>query len=244
MVTPITFRSPVTAALAAVVLLLHPGCNWNDCLQGEGEVTTTPLSVPPFERIVVQGPIDVRVRTGEPQRVELEGQANLVNTVATMVSNGTWTITTERCIRSRKPLVVHITAPELTGIRVQGSGHVQSDGTIETEGIELRVQGSGDMQLDLRADRVQAVVQGSGDMLLTGSTTALEATVQGSGDLRAAAMQAREAQATIAGSGDIQVFSTGFLRASITGSGDIRHVGQPDQLEKHITGSGTIAQIP
>lgn len=215
-----------------------------NCEPGRGEVVRTPLSVSPFERIVVQGSLDVRIHGGEAQSVEVEGQKNLADLVNTEVINGTWTIRTEPCIRSSKPFVVHLTTPTLDAIHLQGSGRVEGVAPLRAVDLDLRVQGSGDLQLEVFSERTEASVQGSGDILLTGTTEEFDGQVQGSGDLRAAALETQNATASVTGSGDLQVQCTGTLRATVTGSGSVRYLGPPAQLERHVTGSGTIEEIP
>jgi hypothetical protein len=51
---------------------------------------------------------------------------------------------------------------------------------------------------------------------------------------------ARDATASIDGSGSIVLTATHSLNASISGSGTILYTGNPAQVTKSVTGSGTI----
>lgn len=226
------------------LLFAASGCNLMNCESGHGEVVRTPLSVSPFDRIVVQGSLDVVIHKGATHSAEVEGQKNLADLVSTEVINGTWTIRTEPCVRSSKPFVVHLTTPTLDAIHLQGSGRVEGVAPLAASDLDLRVQGSGDLQLEILSERTTAFVDGSGDILLTGSSEEFNGQVQGSGDLRAAALETRNATASVTGSGDLQVQCRDKLRATVTGSGSVRYLGPPAQLERHVTGSGTIEEIP
>jgi hypothetical protein len=218
-------------------------CEMGSCVRGEGKTTRTVLAVGPFEKLVLKSSIDVRLIPGEVQHVEIEGQANLAELVTTQVEDGIWTIAIDECYRSKGPFVVHLTTPTLDAITIQGSGDVQSTGPLRAETLELRIQGSGDMRVEVAAEHVKATVQGSGDVFLSGSTTTFETRVQGSGDVRAGELAAQDVKASVMGSGDIALQCNGVLDASIMGSGDIAYRGAPTGVFQNIKGSGSIRAV-
>lgn len=213
------------------------------CVRGEGKPTRTVLSVDPFRQIVLKSSIDVHLIPGTVQHIEIEGHSNLAELLTTEVQDGVWTIAMEDCFRSKGPFVVHLTTPTLDAITIQGSGDVQSMGPLQAETLELRIQGSGDMRLEVAAERVKATVQGSGDVFLSGSTTSFETRVQGSGDVRAGEFAAQDVKASVMGSGDIALQCGGILDASIMGSGDITYRGTPTGVLQNIKGSGSIRAV-
>lgn len=222
---------------------LLTSCQMGNCARGEGKTTRTMLAVEPFRQIIVKNSIDVRVIPGEVQQIEVEGQANLAALMTTEVKDGVWAIEIDECFRSKGPFVVHLTTPSLDAITIQGSGDVQSTGPLRAEALELRIQGSGDMRLEVAAERVKATVQGSGDVFLSGSAVAFETRVQGSGDVRAGELAAQDVKASVMGSGDIALQCNGVLDASIMGSGDISYRGTPTGVLRNIKGSGSIRAV-
>ena len=219
---------------------LFASCSIGACVSGKGSVVKRGLNVEPFHGIIVQGSVDVRVSTATVQRVEVEGQENLVGLVEAVVKDGIWTIRTSDCYRTEKPYIVHIQVPTLDKVSVQGSGDVLGIGTLETGFMDLSVQGSGDVELMLKATTVQTSIQGSGTIKLSGTCGVLRAEVQGSGDVKSGNMTTANAFANVIGSGDITVRVTGTLDAQISGSGDIRYKGTPAEIKKSIAGSGDV----
>ena len=63
----------------------------------------------------------------------------------------------------------------------------------------------------------------------------------GSGNVHCDSLKAKSAKVTLMGSGTVAVYASQSLDASILGSGTIRYSGNPAQVTKHISGSGTIA---
>jgi len=212
-------------------------------MRGEGGITKTTLEVAPFQMLVLQGSIDLRIVPGTEQHIEVEAQSNLAALLSTSVENGVWTITTEECFRAKGPFVVHLTTPGLEAITVQGSGDITSLEALYGEELELRVQGSGDMRLELQVERLRTIVQGSGDVALSGSAENVDVRVQGSGDVRATELAATDVKVSVMGSGDVAVQCNGLLDASIMGSGDIAYRGTPTGVLQNIKGSGSIRAL-
>lgn len=216
------------------------GCEMGKCTTGKGPSTTTELAVAPFQRLVLKSSLDVRLVQGAEQKVEVQGPSNLAELVNTQVVDGTWTVEVKECFRTRPAMFVLITIQDLQAITIQGSGNIQSKGAFIADALDLTIQGSGDMDLDLSATRIKATVQGSGDVLLRGSTSYFETRIQGSGDVNTLELAATDVKASIMGSGDVAVQCNGVLDASIMGSGNISYRGIPTEVLQSIKGSGSI----
>jgi Putative auto-transporter adhesin, head GIN domain len=65
--------------------------------------------------------------------------------------------------------------------------------------------------------------------------------IGGSGTALLSRLIARDATASIDGSGSIVLTATHSLDAGISGSGAILYTGNPTQITKSVTGSGTIS---
>lgn len=84
-------------------------------------------------------------------------------------------------------------------------------------------------------------INGSGRVRAGGRVDSLQASISGSGDMQLEELEARQASVVIAGSGDVRVHASESLDALITGSGSVRYRGQP-AISQRITGSGSISQ--
>lgn len=234
------------SSLAAAVLLsagLFASCGPLACVKGTGDVVKKDLAVTGFSGIELMGALDVQLTRGTETRVTVEGQSNLIDLLETTVSNGVWKIRTRECYSTDKPFVVHISAPVIDRVHVQGSGDVTGTDAFEAEVMDLAVQGSGDIKMNVTAKQVVAMVQGSGDIALQGSASDLTCTLQGSGDVKAADLKTDRTKATITGSGDVSVTVNSSLNASITGSGNVKYRGNPPEVHSHVTGSGDVGPM-
>lgn len=215
-------------------------CKMGECIKGEGPSTTMELTVAPFQHLVLKSSFDIRLQQGSTQKIVVEGPANLSELITTEVIDGIWNAGIEECYRSKPALVIHVTVPELQAITIKGSGDIRSQGVFRSTTMDLTIQGSGDLDLELEAASIKATVQGSGDVLLHGSTDSFETRIQGSGDVNAMELEAIDVKASIMGSGNVAVQCNGLLDVSIMGSGDILYRGEPREIIQNIKGSGAI----
>jgi hypothetical protein len=83
---------------------------------------------------------------------------------------------------------------------------------------------------------------GAATVVLDGTVDQLLADLTGASELKAKALQAKTVEISTTGAGDAWVTATEKLRAAITGAGDVSYSGNPQTVERRITGAGTIRQ--
>ncbi|RTL33685.1 MAG: DUF2807 domain-containing protein [Burkholderiales bacterium] len=105
----------------------------------------------------------------------------------------------------------------------------------------LKIKGSGDVSLmDLRQAGLEIEIEGSGDVTADGQVEQLEVSIAGSGDVDARELIAQRGHLSIAGSGDISAHVSQEVVARIAGSGDIVVRGNPASRSKQVLGSGSV----
>ncbi len=189
---------------------------------GSGVAAIQARSLPPFTGVDLAGANNVVVRVGARQSVIVHADSNLLRRVTTQVSSGSLVIgNTPGTLNARRPMYVEVSVPSLDALNVQGSGNI-SVTEINSASLSVRVPGSGNIHAVGTAARLDVGIDGSGTALLS-------------------RLIARDATASIDGSGSIVLTATHSLDASISGSGTILYTGNPAQVTKSVTGSGTIS---
>ncbi len=214
---------------------------------GSGTPATEMRQVSDFQAILLEGSMDLVVRQGTREAVEVRADDNLLPLIATAVEEGaagrTLRIGVKRgeSIRSRTPIVVTVDLLRLTALASSGSGNVVVE-ALKTPRLALSISGSSDLRAKaLSADELSLSIAGSGDVLLAGKTTGFKVSIAGSGSLRAHELAADEVRVSIAGSGDAQVNANKTLSVSIAGSGDVEYSGNPS-VKRSVVGSGNVTR--
>ena len=187
------------------------------------------------------------LKQGSPQKVELEGNRDILEEIETEVDGGRLRIGKEGkwfdWDFGNDKITVYITVPNIEGVSVSGSGDIVGQSKIRTDDLELKVSGSGSMELDVEAKGdVEADVSGSGNMNLRGHFESFESDVSGSGRVVLRANIDNTASFGISGSGKIEASgSADFVRTRISGSGKVLAADlETKRCEVRISGSGDV----
>jgi hypothetical protein len=214
-------RTTLILSSAAAVALAVSACG----IETDGPHTVQTRAVPTFDRVDLRGSTDVVVTHGHGGALTVSGGRNRVREVITRVHDGTL-IVDERDSGTTLHLgddgpIVTVTTPSLVGARIDGSGDLSVAG-LAGGPLQLRVDGSGDVDGHGRLDSLDAAVDGSGDLDL-GDVVAQSATVN------------------LSGSGDADVHAVRRLSAVVSGSGDVSYAGNP-RLTRDVSGSGDVSR--
>ncbi|MDB5251667.1 MAG: hypothetical protein JWP27_836 [Flaviaesturariibacter sp.] len=229
-------------SLATAALLLG-SCEMyvNHSVRGDGNRTTQERTVGSFSSVEVSGPFDVTIVQGTASSVQVEADGNLQEYVEVTVKGDELEIRTRHGIniRTKRDIHITVTSPTYRVIAVAGSGNVKGATRLKSDGLELSITGSGDMNLDVDAPMVKTSVTGSGSMTLNGASRILKAEISGSGEVHAFGLMAEQTDVDIAGSGDAEVFASKTLRVDIAGAGDVAYKGGA-AVSQSVAGSGNI----
>ena len=204
-----------------------------------------------FNQVLVLGDFDVEISQADVAEVQLRGSEDDLDREPFRVDG-------RRLVLGKKEgylssamdtLQVRVAMPELTELRVQGSGDVylkpfELRATRRGDAPLISLDGSGDVRVfSVQGPAIEMRVKGSGGIIADRvDVEDIEAVVSGSGDLFIQTLQAKFGEFVVTGSGDLTVTEEGFvqtLEVNIVGSGDIRldSLGS-DRAEVNIVGSG------
>lgn len=237
-------------------------------LQAEAQNKET-RDVPTFRRISYRVPGKLYLKQGSPQKVELEGDREVLQEIETTVKDDRLIIGdvdedrwfSWRQTDPKNRVNVYVTVENIEGIYVSGSGDLYGESVFKTSELELKVSGSGSMEIqaDVSGD-LNADVSGSGDLKVKGNCRDLSSRVSGSGKIFIAnsirgiaqfgvsgsgkvlaAGKAESVKATISGSGKVLAADLEADRCdvNISGSGDVE-INVKSELDARITGSGSV----
>lgn len=231
---------------------------------GEGPVVEKGFAHEAFSAVELDGSFDLNINQGAIQNVVVSGNENIIDKLQMTVSDNVLYLSLEPGNYMNYDLDVNVTIPTIERVTLNGSGDINLntfvgienlvinlDGSGDIRMIEesacevlgkttISLEGSGDIDLKLKANSVVAELDGSGDIDLAGIAKSLKATLDGSGDIKSYDLETLKAEVTLDGSGNIKVYASKTLKATLDGSGDIEYRGEP-KLEASIDGAGTIS---
>lgn len=198
-----------------------------------------------FTSVGLGGSMKVVLRQGSPQKVEVQGDAEDLAHLETIVTNNKLRINTKKqsgmsWYNLKGNVTVYVTMPVIKGLSVGGSGTIKAADAIKAANLDLAVSGSGGIQLtSVTADKISSSLSGSGTIQAAGVAPEQAISVSGSGGVQAAKLQSKTCSVSISGSGDCRVQATQLLEASIVGSGEVYVTGNP-VVKSSVVGSGRV----
>lgn len=172
-----------------------------------------------FNKIESNGAFTVNYKSGQAG-IEITGDENIVKLVVIKVLNNTLYLGTEKSYSTQSPLIIKVSAPQLSSIRSQGSGEVTVN--------------------DISSEQFVINIFGAVNLKAAGKTTNLVIEVNGSGSVNTEALPAQQVTVTTLGSGNVTLNSSESLKAQLTGSGNIIYYGNPQNISKQVLGSGQL----
>jgi hypothetical protein len=217
----------------------------NETVRGNGDMTSEKRNTADYDEISLVGSMDVELVSGTEGNLTVEAESNLQEYITTEVNGGTLKISVEKGynLKPSRNNGIKVTVPfkDLSAVEVTGSGDIWNTSKIIAKRFSTKVTGSGDIKLELEVEDLSGQVTGSGDILLSGKARDFDCKVTGSGDFKAYDLSAENVEATVMGSGDIQISANSSLKAKVMGSGDIKYKGNPKNQDFKTSGSGSVS---
>jgi hypothetical protein len=187
---------------------------------------------------------DLYVSQGATPKLTIEADEEIMGLIVTEVKNDELKIRFSRSsVRTKTPIRIWVTAVEIEGLYLSGSGNIITETSVKTDEIELKLSGSGNIKVkDLTCDEVDAAISGSGNIDVAGSADEMEITISGSGNCNADAFKTEESGVRISGSGNCKVNASKELSVAVSGSGSVFYVDNP-VIDAAISGSGKIRKL-
>lgn len=233
--------APVAILAAGTLVAACDGGNVDVRIGDEKAVPLAELdqSGPAPTKLVLAGPDDVEITTGDRLAIAVSGDPKAVDSLRFTLSEGTLGIMRkDGGFTDKGRATVRVTMPAPEALTLAGSGGITAASLADRS--EVTIAGSGELAVaKADASHLELTIAGSGTMKAAGRADSLEMTVAGSGSAEMPGLTVDEAEITIAGAGDARFASDGKVAASILGSGTVEVLGRATCTVKAM-GSGTL----
>ncbi len=246
--------------LASLFLVIF-SCS-DERINGEGPVVSMDIDIDDFSSVSVALAANVIVSQEADTRLTIETHENLFDVIETVVVDGELRISTDYNINNVRTMKIYVQADDFKKLSLSGAGEITIPNCIETDLLEVKLSGSGHIELcgvigeldvditgsgtfdgeDLTLGSFVGYISGSGEFRASGISGVSSYVVAGSGDFRALDLPSETVNVNISGSGNVDTTVSELLDVRISGSGDVAYKGDPEVVS-NIQGSGTIRKI-
>ena len=227
------------------LLLLFPaviafaGCDNLLGVQGNGRVKSEERSVSSFDQISVGGAFDVYLTQGETESLRVEADENLLSLIETKVSNGRLVIRSRENIGEAKELNVYVTFRELNKIEASGACEIKNEGQLNFGNLVLNGSGASEIDLTLRAEKLEGEYSGASEVDLEGSAEVCEFNLSGASELDAEGLVVQQMKIDLSGASEAEVQVMQHLKVRASGASSVKYTGNPT-IDEHTSGASSV----
>lgn len=235
-----------------VLFLIVPALILSSCgyiggkkVRGNGNWTTTERSYSSFDKIEVNGGIDVYITQGDFKPVKIETDENLQEFVEIRQVGNTLIIESKSGynLDPTQEMKVHVTAPVYKEIQATGACDIVSESKINSaEPMSFGVSGAGEIKVDVSAPKVDVDITGAGEVNMVGETKDFNLSLSGAGNAKCFDLKTENTDVSISGAGEAEVFASVNLTGSISGAGSIKYRGGAKHSVS-TTGAGSVSKV-
>lgn len=233
--------------MSLFIVILCASCNSEnapDCLQNAGDLTKIEIDIPEFANITVFENLNLVLKQGEEQKVEIESGEFLINDISVRVEGNRLVLRNNNgcnIFRDYGLSTIYVTAPNIEEVRSSTGLLISSDGPLNYPNLSLVSESfmeqesettDGSFDIEVENEQVNILVNGIAYFRLRGRTTNLSVTIAaGDSRIEAETLLAQEVIVNHRGSNDVFVNPQQRISGVIRGYGDVISLNRPDQVE-------------
>ena len=230
-----------------MLILMLFSCNKEnapDCFQNAGEILRSEVEVDNFSKITVFEKVELILKQGDVQKVEIETGEFLKKEVTANVEGDRLILRNGNgCnfLRDYGLTRIYITSPNITEIRSSTGLPIKSDGILGYPSLLLFSESftdpeaettDGEFDLELDSENVALVVNGIAYFKLKGNAGNLSITVAaGDSRIEAETLVANNVSLNHRGTNDVQINPQQSISGVIRGTGDVISFNQPTAVD-------------
>jgi len=232
-----------TASLLAMSLTFFTACDPTG-VKGEGDIVYETRQTDAFNRVNIDVSGKTEIFHADEYRVEIEVEESLLLYLETDVNDGRLDVYFSRNVRNVNGLRVRIYTPsDLQEIDLDGSGTLIAHDSLTFDPLRIDHDGSGEIYIKKAfTGYLNVNMSGSGKIDVDGFSEHLSITLSGSGEINTLDLDARFADISLTGSGEIKCSVSDALKVNLSGSGNVWYAGDPS-TNISISGSGKVRKF-
>ncbi|HEX6279327.1 MAG TPA: head GIN domain-containing protein [Pyrinomonadaceae bacterium] len=189
--------------------------------RGSGNMASETRSVSDFSQIEVSSVFHVEITAQQEYRLEIEADDNLLQHITTEVRNGRLEISLDKRVKTKNPMKVRISAPNIDRIDASGASFVDLS---NLKNSELTVDTSGASKINVAGETGKLIVD-----------------VSGASRIDAGSLSAQTANVDASGASHVSVNVVNELIADASGASRVTYSGSPS-VTRNTSGAGSVSQ--
>ena len=203
------------------------------------------LDLSKFDEIIASGNVDIVLKQGETSEVEVWANGNDEQNIKIHVNEGILKINLlKSLIKSQnRDVKVVVTFEKLNRIKAYAGAEVESESTISTSRLQLRLNSGAEMYLQVEVDDLEIVVSEGSELEISGSTKSMDVRTSSGGVCDAFDLESDYTYVTSNTGGEAAVVANKRIEAKANTGGRVEYKGKPEDTKISDFLTGTVKRI-
>lgn len=227
--------------------LFITSCSQQERVKGSGNIVTEERKVADYHAIDLTGIGHLDIQQGDKVSLSIKTDDNLLQYIESDVRDGVLHIGLNREGKSKNlnpsdNIYYAATVKNLDDLSVSGFSNVQSIQKINSDQLDIVVNGAVALNLDIDVKKLNISINGLGKVNLSGTANSVKIDIAGAGSYEGFDLVVKNAEVSIAGSGLVTLNVSDTLDVILAGAGKVDYKGNPKVTSK-VSGIGKLNKI-
>ncbi len=194
-----------------------------------------------FTSIYLKGPYKVHLRQSDDCSLKIIAKSSEFEEMDITSSMGRLSIEIDKKnFKNSKNIEVFIQFKDLTKLVIVGAVDLNCDTPLNLTNLKIEFEGAGNIDLEVKANKIISEIQGVGNFKLSGSTDYHKVEFSGVGKYDAKDLISTYTIAESNGIGSVRVHATTKFKGEANGIGSVVYYGDPDEVSVEASGIGSV----
>jgi len=218
-------------------------CNGFDCVNGSGNQITESRDIGIFANIETSGSLKIVLSQDSISSVRILADDNIQDRIQTKLKGNTLRIDIDGNFCDADSITVYLSSKDYQKIESSGSVEVISEGKLNLNELEIELQGSSKIMLDLNVKSLKTSSSGSLEIELKGQSGSHDLDLTGSSSVEAVDFVVGEYRISTTGSSKSRINVLNMLKVNSSGASEVEYKGKPSKIEKDNSGASIVRSI-
>lgn len=228
--------------LSAAVLLLS-SCNGFDCINGSGNQVTESRDIGTFTQVETSGSLKIVLSQDSTSSVRILADDNIQDEIKTRLSGSTLKIDIDGNFCDAGPVTIYLGSKDYQKIESSGSVEILTEGKLNLNELDMDLQGSSKVTLDLNVKSLMTSTSGSSEIILKGQAGSHDLDMTGSSSVEALDFVVGEYRINSTGASKSRINVLNSLEVNSHGASEVEYKGKPSKIEKDNSGASVVRSI-
>jgi hypothetical protein len=195
-----------------------------------------------FDKVYIEGNYRVYLYHSEKPFLKIEAPSDdMYDAIEVNSDGGSLKLSVRKKRFNLNRIELHLGFPTLKELEVSGDIKLTTDGYLEVNDLDIKVEGGASVDMSLKAKNISVASEGAVILEMRGVAESLAVKVSGAGHVNARELTCKEVNFRVEGVGFGSVYATDLLDVKIEGVGKVTYKGNPE-IKRIIEGLGKVEQ--